>query len=298
MKSRYRLLTEDLLDEIEGQDREGQEEWLFLSQSSEFRGRWEVTALWPAWFFDFEPIVGHYRTVSPAALGEFLTFAENGGYKVVFEDPPEDILASYDSLRDPPPFSLNSTLENTVHGMFPWQIEAFNKLVRDESLKAGLVIHDTGLGKTSFIAAAIKWHEEHGHPFDLALVVVKKNNKIDMQRKLLTLGGIDSLVVEGTVKKRDRVYEEVSNGLLDGQKQVLITNYEGFRNDEDVFKWLARRPRRVGFWDEMPTRLSNRKTKVYESVQKTLWDVFQPMTKRSRAPTQVVAAVGAYGHAH
>ena len=181
--------------------------------------------------------------------------------------------------------------------MFPWQIEAFNKLVRDESLKAGLVIHDTGTGKTAFIAAAIKWHEEHGHPFDLALVVVKKNNKIDTQRKLKALGGIDSLVVEGAVKKRDRVYEEVSNGLLDGQKQVLITNYEGFRNDEEVFKWLVEDRDVLGFWDEMPTRLSNRETKVYEAVQKTLWDVFQPTTKRPVPRPAVAAAVGAYGHA-
>ena len=277
--ARYRLLTEALLDEIEGQDRDRQEEWLFLSVSDEFRGRWEVAALWPDWFFDFEPIVGHYRTVSPAKLDEFLTFAEDGGYKVVFEDEPEDILLAYDSLKDPPPFALNSTLENTTCGMLPWQIEGFNKLVRDEDLKAGLVIWDTGTGKTAFIAAALKWHEEHGHPFDLALVVAKKNNKIDTQRKLKALAGIDSLVVEGAVKKRDRVYEQVSNGLLDGTRQVLVTNYEGFRNDEEVFKWLVEDRNVLCFWDEMPTRLSNRETKVYESVQKTLWDVFQPTTK-------------------
>src|SRR5208282_585387 len=277
--ARYRLLTESLLDEIEGQDRDRQEEWLFLSVSDEFRGRWEVSALWPGYFFDFEPIVGHYRTVSPAKLEEFLSFAEDGGYKIVFEDEPEDILAAYESLKDPPPFSLNSSLEATQHGLFPWQTEGFNKLVRDEDLKAGLVIWDTGTGKTAFIAAAIKWHEEHGHPFDLALVVAKKNNKIDTQRKLKALGGIDSLVVEGAVKKRDRVYEQVSNGLLDGDKQVLVTNYEGFRNDEEVFKWLVEDRNVLCFWDEMPTRLSNRETKVYESVQKTLWDVFQPTKK-------------------
>lgn len=278
-RTRYRLLTEALLDEIEQQDRAAQEEWLFLSVSDEFKGRWEVSALWPDWFFDFEPIVGHYRTVSPAKLEEFLSFAEDGGYKVVFEDEPEAILAAYESLRDPPPFSLTSSLDGTVCGMFPWQIEGFNKLVRDEDLLAGLVIWDTGTGKTAFIAAALKWHEEHGHPFDLALVVAKKNNKIDTQRKLKALGSIDSLVVEGAVKKRDRVYEQVSTGLENGEKQVLITNYEGFRNDEEVFKWLVEDRDVLGFWDEMPTRLSNRETKVYEAVQKTLWDVFQPKKK-------------------
>lgn len=277
-RSRYRLLTEALLDEIERQPRDVQEEWLFLSVSDEFKGRWEVSALWPDWFFDFEPIVGHYRTVSPAKLDEFLTFAEDGGYRVVFEDPPEDILASYDSLRDPPPFSLNSSLENTVNGMFPWQIEAFNKLVRDESLKAGLVIHDTGTGKTAFIAAALKWHETEGHAYDLALVVVKKNNKVDMQRKIKGLADLDSFVVSGTPTKRNAVYDEVSACLEAKGKAILITNYESFRQDDEMFKWLIEDRDLLVHFDEMPTRLSNRTTRVYEAVQKCLWKTFQPRT--------------------
>lgn len=274
--SRYRLLSVPLLDEIEKQDRAGQEEWLFLSESDEFRGRWEVSALWPNWFYDFEPIVGHFRTVSPAKLDEFFAFAEDGGYKIVFEEEPEGILAAYESLKDPPPFSLKSSLENTRNGMFPWQIEGFNKLVKNEDLKAGLVTWDTGSGKSAFIAAAIKWHEEHGHPFDLALVVVKKNNKIDTQRKLLALADIDSFVIEGKPSRRDRVYSEVAERFEEGGKAIVITNYESFRNDEDVFKWLVEDRNVICYWDEMPTRLSNRKTKVYEAVQKILWDVFQP----------------------
>lgn len=278
-RTRYRLLTEALLDEIEAQDRAGQEEWLFLSESDEFRGRWEVAALWPDWFFDFEPLVGHYRTVSPAKLDEFLTFAEDGGYKVVFEDAPEDILASFDSLRDPPPFILNSSLENTVHGMFPWQIEGFNKLVKDEDLSAGLVIWDTGTGKTAFIAAALKWHEEHGHPYDLALAVVKKNNKIDTQRKLQTLAGLSSFVIEGKPSKRDKVYSEITERFEAGDKTTVITNYESFLNDDEMFKWLVEDRDCLFFWDEMPTRLSSRESKRYEAVQKTLWKTFQTRTK-------------------
>jgi SNF2 family DNA or RNA helicase len=274
--TRYQLLSEQLLDEIEGTPRSSQEEWLFLSESDEFKGRWEVGALWPDWFFDFEEIVGHYRTVSPAKLEKFLSFAAEGGYKVVFTDPPEDVLEAYARLRDPPPFSLNSTLDNTIHGMFPWQIEGFNKLVRDESINAGLVVWDTGTGKTGFIAAALKWHQEHGHPYDLAFVVVKKNNKIDTQRKIKALSDSDSFVIEGTPKKRDRVYEEVSEALDDKRKPIIITNYEGFRQDDEMFKWMMEDRDCLAFWDEMPTRLSNRTTQVYETVQKCLWRTFQP----------------------
>jgi SNF2 family DNA or RNA helicase len=279
-KTTYHLLSEQLLDEIEGTPRASQEEWLFLSESDEFKGRWEVGALWPDWFFDFEEIVGHYRTVSPAKLEEFLSFAAEGGYKVVFADPPEDVLKAYARLRDPPPFSLNSTLDNTIHGMFPWQIEGFNKLVRDESLKAGLVIHDTGTGKTGFIAAALKWHQEYGHPYDLAFVVVKKNNKIDTQRKLKALSDSDSFVVEGTPKKRDKVYAEISEALEEHHKPVVITNYESFRQDDEMFKWFMEDRDCLAFWDEMPTRLSNRTTQVYETVQKCLWRTFQPRKGR------------------
>ena len=276
-RTRYQLLSEDLLDKIEASPRASQEEWLFLSESDEFTGRWEVTALWPDWFFDFEKIVGHYRTVSPAKLEEFLSFAAKGGYKVVFTDPPEAILEAYSRLHDPPPFSLNSSLENTVNGMFPWQIEGFNKLVRDESLDAGLVIWDTGTGKTAFIASALKWHETaEAHPYDLSLVVVKKNNKIDTQRKLKALADFDSFVVTGTPKKRDRVYAEVSDALAGNLKPILITNYEGFRQDDEMFKWLMEDRNCLAFWDEMPTRLSNRTTQVYETVQKCLWRTFQP----------------------
>lgn len=615
--TRYHLLTEDLLDTIEASPRASQEEWLFLAQSDEFTGRWEVTGLWPDWFFDFEEIVGHYRTVSPAKLEEFLSFAADSGYKIVFTDPPEAILEAYARLRDAPPFSLNSSLDNTIHGMFPWQIEGFNKLVRNESINAGLVVWDTGpqplsagvltpsgylpmgnlrvgeriigsdgrphavtgvypqgeqevfrltfkdgsearstgnhlwgfydhvgnysvrrldefvaaglyhargdakwfvdrvnpvefdpqellidpyllgvllgdgsltgsspqlythegeivplvenvleagmrvsqygskhfalvarqpgryrntlkyalkdlglwghtartkfvpdeyiyntvdnrlallqglldtdgnaelqsarffsisrqlaydvltlvrslggraklsyrdprqneikgktyncqegwivslslptsmeyfrldrkilkrrppvglnalrsvisigmqpvqcisvdasdgryvtenyvlthnTGKTGFIASALKWHQGHGHPYDLAFVVVKKNNKIDTQRKLKALSDSDSFVIEGTPKKRDKVYAEVSEALEDHHKPVVITNYEGFRQDDEMFKWFMEDRDCLAFWDEMPTRLSNRTTQVYETVQKCLWRTFQPRT--------------------
>src|SRR6202035_5618665 len=83
---RYRLLDDDLLDEIEGLEREDQASYLFLDPSKDFRGRWSVTSLWPDWFLDFEDIVGSYKTVAPARLDEFLTHAEGGAYQVVFSE--------------------------------------------------------------------------------------------------------------------------------------------------------------------------------------------------------------------
>jgi len=275
---RYELLSEALLDRVEGLSRDDQAEYLFLSESEEFKGRWQVDALFPEWFYDYQPLVGAYRTVSPSRLDEFLSFSKDAGYHVVFCDDPESILDAYKHLQDPPPFSLNSSLENTSNGMFPWQIECFNKLIKNEELSAGLVIHTTGAGKTAVLASSLLWHGQYGHPYNLALVVVKKNNRTDMQRKLKAMTDLDSFVVSGTPTQRDSIYAEISNALAADEKPIIITNYESFRQDDEMFKWLIEDRDLLCYWDEMPTRLSNRTTKVYEAVQKCLWKTFQTRT--------------------
>jgi hypothetical protein len=203
--SRYELLGDALLDRVEALSRDDAAEYLFLSESDEFKGRWKVDALFPEWFYDYQSLVGAYRTVSPAKLDDFLSFSKDAGYKVVFADEPEGILEAYEHLHDRAPFVINSDLPNTVRGLFPWQAEGFNRLIKDESLSAGLVIWSTGAGKTCFIASALKWHETEGHPYDLALVGVKRNNRVDMQRKIKALSGLDSFVVSGTPAQRDSV---------------------------------------------------------------------------------------------
>lgn len=185
---RYQLLNEDLIEHIQTLGSPAQSTYLFLDPSEEFKGRWSIDALYPEWFFEFEEMVGQYRTISPARLGEFLDRADELDYTVVFNEPPEDILSSYEHLTDSPPFRIRSTLSNTAKGFLPWQIVGFNKLVRNEAIRGGLAIWSTGTGKTVLISSAILWHKDFGHPFDLALVVVKLNNKADMNRKLKAIG--------------------------------------------------------------------------------------------------------------
>jgi SNF2 family DNA or RNA helicase len=271
----YQLLSNELLEEIEEMNKDEQENYLFLSKSTEFKGRWSVESLWPTFFFDFEEIIGHYRTVSPAGIQEFLETSKNLGYKIVFEEAPETIMEEYEHLSDPPPFELNSTLEGTTRGFYPWQVQGFNKLIRDEKLKAGMAIWDTGSGKTIFVASAILWHESYGHPFDLALLVVKKNNKTDAQYKLKKLAGIESFVIEKTVEKRMKIYEEIETRLLEGRKVVAITNYEKFKEDYEFFKMIMEKRDVLLFWDEMPTKLSHRTTKLYSKIKNCLWAKYE-----------------------
>lgn len=272
---RFQIATEDLFESLADLPRALQAQWLFLDSSEEFKGRWGIDALWPEWYFDFEQIVGRYKTVSPAQLSDFLDTAGSLNYKVVFLDSPENILDSYKHLSDPPPFSINSVLPNTVQGFLPWQIAGFNKLVRDEDLNAGLVVWSTGTGKTVFIASALLWHENEGHPYDLALVVVKSNNKADMNRKLKRLADIESVIIDGSPERRMRIYGEITERLKAGEKVVAVTNYEKFREDRKYFLSLLKGKEVLIFWDEIPTRLSNDSTKLYKAVLAELWSPFK-----------------------
>src|SRR6185437_15800483 len=105
-------------------------------------------------FWDFEDVLGRYRIISPVRIEEFLKVAKEKHYKVVFGEPPEQILDAYAKLKELPDVTLNSDLENTVQGFLPWQIIGYNKLIRDESRPAGIAVWDTGAGKTALEAAA------------------------------------------------------------------------------------------------------------------------------------------------
>lgn len=270
----HQILTPELLNRIDHQTRTGQSEWLFLEPSQEFRGYWEVDGLWPEWFADLEDTVGKYRLVTPAGLSDFLTQAEGHGYKPVFVEDPVDILHHFEHLREEPGVDLTSDLEHTVRGFLPWQVVGFNKLVKDESIHAGYVVWDTGAGKTAFIAAAIQYHRDIGHEYNLALVTVKSHNKIDTQRKLLRLAGIHSVIIDGPREKRYKIYHEIEYWLRRGGSVVAITNYEKFREDTDLFKSLFKGRNCLFFWDEMPAKLSNRTTQVYKAVKKSLYETF------------------------
>lgn len=275
----YNLLTLDLLEEIEQLDETAQSEWLFLERSEEFPGYWQVTGLTGAWFLDFEDLVGNYRLLTPVGLEPFLMRCKEGGYHPVFVENPFDIIKEYERLQEPPPVSLTSSLDNTIQGFLPWQVVGFNKLIKSP-LPGGYFVWCTGAGKTAMIAAAIQYHK-----FDLTMIVVKSHNKIDTQRKLQSLAGIESIVIDGPINKRYDKYEAVELGLIAGDgPYVCITNYEKFRDDRDVFKTLFKDRDLLLFWDEMPAKLSNPETQLYKGVKKALYESFysKPRAKSMR----------------
>lgn len=291
------ILDDALIEKIVALPDKEKRDWLFLTPHPQFVGRWYVDALDQSFMFDFEDIVGKYRTVSPASLEGFLDFAGDLGYTVGFEEDPVTILDTWKHLNDKPKFSLNSDLPNTIAGMLPFQLQGFNYL-RNPKNKGGYAVWDTGTGKTALVAALIKQHVEVEQAFDLVLVVVKKNNKYDMQKKLDQLGDIGSTIIDGPMRYRNSEGEWVSGqrektyALLDtrleaGIPSVVITNYEKFRDDYAYFEDLVDGRRVLVFWDEMPTKLSTRTTKLYNSVQSCLFDSGAKIIWDRKRPTSL-----------
>jgi SNF2 family DNA or RNA helicase len=275
MTQRYQILNEELSDQLASADRAEQANWLILGPSPDFIGQWEVDSLWPDYFFDFEDVIGSYRSISPSRLDQLFDRAEGAGYHVAFVEDPITILDDYAHLQDPPPFSIHSTLDNTINGFLPWQIIGFNKLIKNESIGAGLFCYDTGSGKTLMIICALLWHNGYSkHNYDLGLIVVKSNNKVDTQRKLKNLAGIESIIVDGTPTKRMAIYDSVLEKMNNFEPVVVILNYEKFREDYDMIKSLVSGKKVLAFWDEAPTKLSNRNSVLYKKVKKSIYDNF------------------------
>ncbi len=263
--SKYVILDAEQIEVITELPEDEQSYWLMLEEHPEFQGYWLVSGFTEDYFFDLEDIIGSYRTVSPVGLSKFLAAADECGYSVGFIDSPERILESYAHLNDPPPVSLNSDMEGTVNGFLPWQVQGVNFL-KDISGKA---IHSTGTGKTAVATGLIKYQIGK---FDICMYVCKAHNKIGTQRKLKQLGGIDSIILDAyRADKRASMYADLYRRLEEGERLVLITNYEKFREDEEAFKIMFESRDLMCIYDEMPTRLSNRDTRLYRSVLRCIW---------------------------
>src|ERR1039458_7338013 len=88
---RYQLLDDKLVDVIAESSPADQNDWLFLSESQEFPGYWQVDGIDEEFFYDFEDLLGRYRLVSPVRINALLTEAEELHYKTAFVRNPEQI---------------------------------------------------------------------------------------------------------------------------------------------------------------------------------------------------------------
>lgn len=257
------VLDDELVEEVV----EGKDDWLVVDEHQEFEGYWTVDSLDPGFFSVFEDLIGRWRALWPPRLDEFLSLAGEHGYRVGFGQDPQRLLERHDRLCDPPPFELNSTLPDTVGGFLPYQLKGFN-WVKDVS---GGAVWSTGTGKVVLGAGLLKYHQVLGQ-MDLGLFVAKDHNTINVTRSLQRLADIDSILLGGTPKKRIGLYAELLDRLESGERDlVVVTNYEKLREDEDVFKELVTDREVCVVWDEMPAKLKNRRTQLYQAIARVFY---------------------------
>lgn len=272
---RYRLVD----DELQGllQDKEERKRWLFLEESETFKGHWQVESFDASFFFDLKDLVGPYKVIAPAKLDEFMEAAEAFQYKVAFFDDPANLMDHYENLNEPPEIKLNSTLPNTVNGLLPFQVRGYNYL---KNLHGGVALWSTGTGKTVLSAALTKYHKEQGN-FDICIHVAKAHNLTNVQRSLKRLADLDSIVIDGEKSRRVKLYEEVAKDHV-RNTHITILNYEKFRFDQEHLAKLLEGQKAMIIWDEMPTKLKTRGTKLYHSVCESLYDTKPPAVNASK----------------
>jgi SNF2 family DNA or RNA helicase len=253
------ILTDELMEEIAAS--KDATSWLVLENHPDYPGAWLVQCLDNGFFYDFADIIGPYRTVRPSTLSRFTKRAEEGGYKIAFNQRPDDILRDYEELGKTPDVELNSSLGE--RGFLPYQVQGYNFL-KD---KSGVAMWSTGTGKTVLASALIK-HHSNVNSFDFCFAVVKAHNQINTQRTLARLADIDSVVLDGPKKRREEMIVDL---LQNPSGTVIITGYEKFRIDVSHLLPLFDKTRVLMIWDEMPTKLKSRNTKLYKSVRKLLY---------------------------
>ena len=254
------LLVDEIISDLES---EAKGDYLLLEPHPDFQGQWKVNCLDSHYYFDFREKIGPYRAVSPASLESFVKMAETLDYKVAFFEDPGTILDGFSRLNEKPDITLVSKFDYTVNGLLPYQVQGYNML-KDQ--RAGVAMWDTGTGKTVLATALVKHHLSVSD-IDAAWVVVKANNKINTQRKLYDTGEVESVVVPKLKRKRVELYETI----LSERGKVVVANYENFREDREFFELLFTDTRMMCVWDEMPTKLKNRTSNLYEAVKHTLF---------------------------
>lgn len=246
------------------------EQTLVLEEHAQFHGQWLVQCVDRGFYYDFHDIIGPYQVVSPLNLPKLFERAGEAGYEILFGEDPTGILDTFARLSEVPEVSIVSSMPGTVNGFLPYQVQGFNFL---KGLDYGVVQWSTGTGKTVGACGLVKFHAEHD-PFDLCWFVVKSHNKINTARSLERLVGIDAVVLDGEKKRREALYAHLAD--VD-DPTVVVTNYEKFRVDHEAIRPLFDGRSILCIWDEMPTKLKTRSTKVYKSVCECLYRTAAPV---------------------
>lgn len=168
---------------------------------------------------------------------------------------------------------ISSNLPGTINGFLPFQAEGINFMLGTD--RCVYYQWDTGTGKTiaaeGTILAKLEGGYADGYGLDVCFYVVKPNNLVGAQRKLLAHTGLDSVILDGTPTKREKL---ITEAYYADDPNILIFNAEKFREDCEGLRYLVEGRNVLVIYDEMPTKYSNRTTALYRSTSEVLYKSF------------------------
>lgn len=236
---------------------------LFLERHPSVKMHWLINAFDPMFVKDFPELNGR-KILNAFKVIEFAANAEERGYRVIWMEDPKGDFEWVERLNDEPDVKIDSNLPGTICGFLPFQVQGFNFL---KTRRAGVVNWSTGTGKTVVSCALAAHHEKHDN-FDICLWVVKAHNKINTKRTIEKLIGYDNvIVIDGEKTVRAELYKKAA----ESRRPIIVLNYEKFRDDPATLMDLIDDKKVFIVWDEMPTKLKNRNTKLYKSVVNVLY---------------------------
>lgn len=274
------ILDESVEDELVSLSEEGRSRILFLERHPSIEMHWLISGFDESFIGDF-PSLRNRRIINLFRLRPFAQEAETLGYRVIWIHDPTEIMEWIDSLDEIPDAAINSDLPDTINGFLPFQIQGYNFL---KDKQAGVANWSTGTGKSVLACGLVKHHYDQ-RSFDVCLWVVKTHNKINTQRTMDRLIGLgsNSVVIDGARKRRVALYEQAAK--MD--RPVIILNYEKFRDDPADILALIEDKRVFIIWDEMPTKLKNRDTKLYRSVVSLLYKNRNKISLATSRPSEL-----------
>jgi SNF2 family DNA or RNA helicase len=261
---RVETFTPEIEDELSSLTAEARKKILFIENHPMIEMHWYVSAFDKSFIKDFS-FLNSRPIINPFQIRRLAAEAERQGYRMIWLSDPTEVLDWIDSLDNEPDVLLQSELPGTISGFLPFQIQGYNFL---KTKQAGIANWSTGTGKSVLACGLVKHHFENKN-FDVCLWVVKTHNKINTQRTMDRLTGLGehSVVIDGSRKKRITLYEQAEK--ID--RPIIILNYEKFRDDPaDILRLIEGKSVFI-IWDEMPTKLKNRDTKLYRAIVSLLY---------------------------
>lgn len=270
------LLNESIEGELLALSKEERSRILFLEQHPSIEMHWLISGFDQSFIKDF-PSLKNRRIVNLFRIKPLVYEAEKLGYRIIWIHDPSEIMRWIDSLDDGPDVEILSNLPETIRGFLPFQIQGYNFL---KDKQAGIANWSTGTGKSVLACGLVKYHFDNDG-FDVCLWVVKTHNKINTQRSLQRLTGLKSVVIDGPRKRRVKLYAQAE------QTPIVIMNYEKFRDDPEDLLRLVQGRRVFIIWDEMPTKLKNRDTKLYRAIVAILYRNRNKISLETSRPSEL-----------